>query len=227
MGNRIWLVKLMYQYGENHDLYVRILTRTAEYGNKYMKKSPILSITLQFLFETIDDTCLQETNVFNDLWNTITNDGLKSITKYSDYMNEDIISEQINNNESALFQAVHKYYHDQMIPSMEQSNIIYRQNLYDSAVNNITEHGWVTGIQLIKTKTTSFSYERLVKNIRSYRLKQAQESKVKDVNKESISITNKPCTLFSTNIVFLSPLIHILQLVTRRFVKQGEISQKF
>ncbi|CAF1524724.1 unnamed protein product [Rotaria sordida] len=57
-----------YQNGENHDLYERILTRTAEYGNKYMNNCSILSIVLQLLFEAIDDTCLHETNVFNELW---------------------------------------------------------------------------------------------------------------------------------------------------------------
>ncbi|CAF3963734.1 unnamed protein product [Rotaria sordida] len=188
-----------YQNEENRGFYVRVLTRTAEYGNKYMKNFPILSIVLQLLFEAGDDTYLQETNIFNHLWFSITNNGLKSITKYSDYIIEDVMNEQINNKHSALFQALREYYRPQLLSLLEQSNIIYIQNLYELALNSVTEHGWLAGIQLIKNKTTPFSYEKLLKNIHSYQLQQqTQESKVEYINEHGIPIISMQSEL-STN----------------------------
>ncbi|CAF1401568.1 unnamed protein product [Rotaria sordida] len=188
-----------YQNEENRGFYVRVLTRTAEYGNKYMKNFPILSIVLQLLFEAGDDTYLQETNIFDHLWFSITNNGLKSITKYSDYIIEDVMNEQINKKHSALFQALREYYRPQLLSLLEQSNIIYIQNLYELALNSVTEHGWLTGIQLIKNKTTPFSYEKLLKNIHSYQLQQqTQESKVEYINEHGIPIISMQSEL-STN----------------------------
>ncbi|CAF4358283.1 unnamed protein product, partial [Rotaria sordida] len=82
------------------------------------------------------------------------------------------MNEQINNKHSALFQALREYCRPQLLSLLEQSNIIYIQNLYELALNSVTEHGWLTGIQLIKNKTTPFSYEKLLKNIHSYQLQQ-------------------------------------------------------
>ncbi|CAF4177604.1 unnamed protein product [Rotaria magnacalcarata] len=130
-----------YQNGENYDLYERILTRTAEHGNKYMNNCSILSIVLQLLFEAIDDTCLHETNVFNELWLTVTNNGLKSITKFADYIIGDVMDEQINKKPSALFQALREYYREQLFSLLQQSNIIYRQNLYEMALDSVAQGG--------------------------------------------------------------------------------------
>ena len=46
-----WFIAFLEQYenGENHDIYESVLVRTAQYGNKYMKGSPLLSIVLQLL----------------------------------------------------------------------------------------------------------------------------------------------------------------------------------
>jgi hypothetical protein len=161
-----------YQNEENHDIYQRVLIRTAEYGNKYMKTCPMLSIVLQLLFEAIDDKILQETNVFDELWSTITNNGLKSITKYTDYIIEDVMNEQINDKHSVLFQALREYYHPQVFSLLQQSNIINRQHLYDLVLDNVTENGWLTGVQVIKSKTTRKSYDKLLENINSHQLAQ-------------------------------------------------------
>jgi len=188
-----------YQNGENHDLYERVLIRTAEYGNKYMKNCPILSIVLQLLFEAIDDKCLQETNLFNDLWFTITNDGLKSITKYADYIIEDVMNEQINEKHSALFQALREYYREQLFLLLKQSNIMDRQNLYDLALDNIAEHGWLAGVQVIKKKTPLNSYQKLLTNIHSYQQhQQAQEGNIEHNNDHNTPSINTQLELNST-----------------------------
>ncbi|CAF1238622.1 unnamed protein product [Didymodactylos carnosus] len=187
-----------YQNGENHDLYERILTRTAEYGNKYMNNCSILSIVLQLLFEAIDDTCLHETNVFNELWLTITNNGLKSVTKYADYIIKDAMDEQINKKPSALFQALREYYRQQLFLLLEQSNIICRQNLYESALNNVAEHGWLTGVEVIKRKTTSYAYEKLLKNIHSYQLHQQTQERKEHLKDYDTPLINMQLELIST-----------------------------
>ncbi|CAF4066931.1 unnamed protein product, partial [Rotaria sp. Silwood1] len=138
-----WFISFLkkYQNGENRNIYERVVTRTAEYGNTYMKNYSILSIILQLLFESIDDECLKETNIFNDLWFTITNDGLTSITKYSDYIIEDVMNEQLNKSQSTLFQALREYYRQAIFSLLKQNNIVDEHNLYDLILDNITEHG--------------------------------------------------------------------------------------
>ncbi|CAF3979690.1 unnamed protein product [Rotaria magnacalcarata] len=202
-----------YQNGENYDLYERILTRTAEHGNKYMNNCSILSIVLQLLFEAIDDTCLHETNVFNELWLTVTNNGLKSITKFADYIIGDVMDEQINKKPSALFQALREYYREQLFSLLQQSNIIYRQNLYEMALDSVAEHGWLAGVEVIKRKTTSYAYEKLLKNIHSYQLHQ-QTQKGKDHNTPLI---NMELELISTE----TSSIH-----SDNFEKQGDNTSK-
>ncbi|CAF1241245.1 unnamed protein product [Rotaria sordida] len=140
-----WFISFLRQYqnGENHYTYEHVLTRTTEYGNMYMKNDPILSIVLQLLFECIDDECLKETNIFNDLWFSITSDGLKAITNYSDYIVEDVMNEQLNKSQSTLFQALREYNRQAVFSLLEQNNIVDEQNLYDLILDDITEHGWL------------------------------------------------------------------------------------
>jgi hypothetical protein len=149
-----WFISFLEQYKkeENCESYKCVLTRTAEYGNKYMKGCPILSIVLQLLFEGIDDQSFNESNVFNDLWFTVTNDGLKSIEKYSDYINKDIMLELIEKKQSILFQALREYYRPELFKLLKESNIADRQNLYVSALDNVAEYGWSKGLQAVQSR---------------------------------------------------------------------------
>ncbi|CAF4345833.1 unnamed protein product, partial [Rotaria sp. Silwood2] len=93
-----WFISFLEEYKDAVN-YDSVLKRTAEYGNKYLKDCPILSIILQLLFEGIDDKFFDETNAFNDLWCAITNNGLKSIENFSD-----------NKKRTVLLQALREYY---------------------------------------------------------------------------------------------------------------------
>ena len=137
-----------YKYTRKDRLFNRVLTRTAEYGKKYMKTSPVLAIVLQLLFEGIDDDCLQMTNVFNDLWSTITNDGIESIERYSNYIDKDILSEQRNDKQSVLFRATRQYYHLQLLLNSKQ--ILTEQELRDQILDGVTEYGWSIGVEIIQ-----------------------------------------------------------------------------
>lgn len=162
-----WFISFLKEYenGENHDIYERILTRTAHYGNKYMKDCPLLSIVLQLLSKGIDDPCLQETNnVFDNLWTTITNDGKQSITKYSKYLTKKVLDEK-STEASVLFEALRNYYRPNVFSSLEKSGIKSNQNLYDLALNNVVEYGWLSDMKSIKDETTPKKHQMLLKEL--------------------------------------------------------------
>ncbi|CAF1281319.1 unnamed protein product [Rotaria sordida] len=77
-----WFILFLKEYKDTVH-YDSVLKRTAEYGNKYSKDCPILSIVLQLVFESIDDKFFDEKNAFNDLWCAITSNGLKSIEDFT------------------------------------------------------------------------------------------------------------------------------------------------
>ena len=156
-----------YELCENHlNIYECVLTRTAEYGNKYMKRYPKLSIVLQLLFEKIDDNYLQNTNVFDNLWFTITNEGIKSINKYLNYTSEKIMIEQINNKQSILFQTLRESYQSQLFLCLKLTNIENKDKLYDLVLDSVTEYGWLSGIQLIQEKILPIDlYKKLLSQI--------------------------------------------------------------
>ncbi|CAF1386562.1 unnamed protein product [Adineta steineri] len=190
-----WFISFLQQYRneENHDLYERVLIRTAEYGNTYMKDCPKLSIILQLLFEAIDDKCLGETNIFNDLWLTITNDGLTSITKYSDYIIQDIMSEQLNKSQSILFLALREYYRQPLFSLLKKLGISNRQNLYELALDGIAEHGWLRGIEAVQKKIPPKLYKTLLESVHTFeRQEMVQEnSQLESTSVKSTTMSNE------------------------------------
>ncbi|CAF5228861.1 unnamed protein product, partial [Rotaria magnacalcarata] len=123
---------------------------------------PILSIVLQLVFEGIDDQCLTELNVFNDLWLTITNDGLKSIQKYSDYVAKDLLDTIIEKKQLVLFQALREYYRPQLFQLLKESKINNTDNLYEFALDNVAEYGWLTGLQKLQNKIVPKYFKTLL-----------------------------------------------------------------
>ncbi|CAF1119014.1 unnamed protein product [Rotaria sordida] len=188
-----WFVSFLkkYQNGEKRHWYEHVLIRTAEHGNRYMKDCPILSIVLQLLFEDIDDKCLKETCVFDDLWFAIKNDGLKSITRFSNYIIPEIMNEQINKKQSGLFQALREFYRQNLSQLFQQSGIRDTQNLCDLALDNIAEDGWIIGAKAIQGKIAPNKFKKLLENIDLF-LKQGQvQPKVEapqSVNDQSCAI---------------------------------------
>ncbi|CAF3795999.1 unnamed protein product [Rotaria sp. Silwood1] len=173
-----WFISFLnaYKNGENRVIYDRVFTRSAIYGPIYMKNNPLLSFVLQLLFEGIDDQCLKETNVFDDLWFSVTNDGLKSITKYSDYIIKSVMNEQLKR-DSILFQALREYYREGVLLSLKESNITDKKNLYDLALDDITEQGWLTDLKSIEESITPKSYKTLLEKLRTFHQKQKPNEK--------------------------------------------------
>ena len=137
----------------NHqDMYEKVLVRTARYGQKYMKNCTILSISLQMFFQEITDECLEDTTIFDELWYTITTDGIQLIRQYSEYITEDLMNKQITNKQSILFQSLREYYRQELIPFFQQCDIRDQLNLYGVALDHLAESGWKTGLQAISSK---------------------------------------------------------------------------
>ncbi|CAF4906660.1 unnamed protein product, partial [Rotaria sp. Silwood1] len=148
-----WFILFLKEYKDAVN-YDSVLKRAAEYGNKYLKDCPILSIVLQLLFEGIDDTCMDETNVFNDLWCTITDNGLKSIGNFSD-----------NKKRSVLFQALREYYRPKLFELLEKSQVKDKDSLYELALDNVAEYGWLQGLQAVRKRIIPIFFETLLENI--------------------------------------------------------------
>ncbi|CAF1208039.1 unnamed protein product [Adineta steineri] len=161
-----WFISFLTQYPKEKapDLRERVLTRTAEHGNRYLKNCPILSIVLQILFEYIDDVCLKNGGVFDNLWTTITNEGLKSITKYSNYIKEEVMNEQLDKNQSILFRALREYHRPQVFSLLKEHNIPETDTMYDSTLDEVAENGWSTVKHDIKQKIASKSDQTLHSN---------------------------------------------------------------
>lgn len=162
-----WFILFLNEYknSENHDWYEQVLTRAARYGNKFTNYNTTLSVVLQFFFEGIDDNCFNGTNVFNELWLSVMNDGLKSITKYSDYIVEDVMNQLISKDPPVLFQAIREGCHSDLFRLLERCGIINKQNLYELALDNVAEHGWKIGLQAIEKKITPKHYKLLLEKV--------------------------------------------------------------
>ncbi|CAF4972157.1 unnamed protein product, partial [Rotaria sp. Silwood1] len=148
-----WFILFLKEYEDTVN-YDSVLKRTAEYGNKYLKDCPILSIVLQLLCESIDDKSFDETSVFNNLWCTITNNGLKSIQNFSD-----------DKKRSALFQALREYYRPKLFALFEKSQVKDKDNLYELVLNNVAEYGWLQGLQAVQKKIIPKLFKTLLENI--------------------------------------------------------------
>ena len=173
-----WFIAFLekYDHGENRPIYDRVLNRSAEYGKTYMKSFPVLSIVLQFvLFEEVTDDKSKENDIFEELWFSVTNDGLQSIDWYSDYIVRRTLHEQ-RKIPSTLFQSLREYYRDDVFESLKSSNVMYRGNLYESVLDNVAEYGWSTDLKLIKDNFSPSSLKTLLEKLRSFHQKQKRLS---------------------------------------------------
>ncbi|CAF1452448.1 unnamed protein product [Rotaria sp. Silwood1] len=153
---------------ENSIHFDNVLTRMAEYGLICTKASLILSIVLQLFSESIDDECYTKTNKFVDLWNSITIDGIHGINTASEDIPEEELNEQTNNKNSPVYLALRMYFEDEIKQLFSKLKIPDRHNtLYDVAIDNVTENGWLEGIKSITKKITKTHYNLLAESIQA------------------------------------------------------------
>ncbi|CAF1532932.1 unnamed protein product [Adineta ricciae] len=147
-----WLIAFIQNYHDNKDpqLYDRILTRTAEYGNRFLKDCPMLSIVLQFVLESIDDECLLNTNTFDEVWCTMTSEGLTSLAKYSKYMKEEVMSEELDKRGSTLFRALREYYRPRLDSLLRDHGMNGEEVDENVALDFLSEDGVEKGMENIR-----------------------------------------------------------------------------
>ncbi|CAF4091008.1 unnamed protein product, partial [Rotaria sordida] len=102
----------------------------------------------------MDDKFFDETNVFNDLWCTITNNGLKSIEKFSD-----------DKKWPVLLQALCEYYRPKLFELLKKNKITDKGNLYELALDNVAKYGWSQGLQAVQKRIIPKYFRILLENI--------------------------------------------------------------
>lgn len=175
---------------QDDEHYQCVLNRAAQYGNQVMKNCPILSIALQLLFDGIDDQCFTESNVFNDLWHTIINDGLNSIRKYSDYITKASLDKIIKKEQLVLFQALREFYRPELFKLLKETSIKDKENLYELVLDNVAENGWLQGIQASQNNIIPRYFKMLLEKISSQKQQQTTTPQVIDVQGKLFSYAN-------------------------------------
>lgn len=105
------------------------------------------------------------------MWVSITNNGLQSITKYSKYIDKNVLDEQLRKH-SVLFEALREYYRPNVYLSLTQNSIPTEQNLYDLALGDVVEHGWLSDMKSIENDIAPKRYRPLLEDLRSFHKEQ-------------------------------------------------------
>jgi hypothetical protein len=140
----------------------------------------------------------------------------------------DTMTEQINNKQSILFQAIREYYRSQLFLLLKLNNIEDKENMYHLALDSVAEHGWLTGVQAIWKKIISMkSYIALLQDIQLLLQKRKISYCVKDDSTASVDIHSE--STFNekqddqgnhySNMISLSSTLKLLSL--------SELSRKF
>ncbi|CAF1392613.1 unnamed protein product, partial [Adineta steineri] len=116
---------LRQQKKTSSDIYDQILTRTADYGSKFLKENTLLSLVIQFLFE-FDDKRLHETPTIDEIWETLITYG---------------------RDESPLYLALQDYYCKSLKTLFEDPDIGIRPaNTIKIALTCVANNGWWKGL---------------------------------------------------------------------------------
>lgn len=173
-----WFVQFLNRSKTNEHscLYDQTLENTIKHGNKYMKTCPMLSITMQILFENLlEFENTDDESVYDELWFTVTHDGLQSIEKYSEFLLAETIDEQLNSEQSILFQVLREFYRAAVIKVFQENKISNRANLHELALDNIARLGWLDGLKRIQNKFIPKNFQILFEKMQIY-LKDERQS---------------------------------------------------
>ncbi|CAF2061557.1 unnamed protein product, partial [Rotaria magnacalcarata] len=128
------------QISESRESYNKILTRAAEYGSKFTKDNGLLSLIIQFLFE-FDDDNIENTDVFNQLWNSLICEGLQGIRHYEDFIAPNVLQQQLQNDQSPLHLALLDYFSEELKNFLQQKEInINRPEIFKIALDFIQKY---------------------------------------------------------------------------------------
>ncbi|CAM4917128.1 unnamed protein product, partial [Rotaria socialis] len=67
--------------------------------------------------------------------------------------------------DGSVFIALREYYRNELFRILKESGVLNRSNLYELALGCVTEHGWIQGLNMIKTGTMKTNFDRLMEEI--------------------------------------------------------------
>ncbi|CAF4397397.1 unnamed protein product [Rotaria sp. Silwood2] len=142
-----WFLKFLRQQTlESTVVYDEILTRTAEYGSKFIKDNLLLSLTLQFLFE-FDNETMDNDDLFNQIWNTLITEGRQGIQHYKEYISAKVLNEQLENDQSPLYLALRDYFERPLKNLFKQKEVsISNPETLRTALDCVARSGWSNGL---------------------------------------------------------------------------------
>ncbi|CAF4433682.1 unnamed protein product, partial [Rotaria sp. Silwood2] len=146
-------------------LYDRILTRTAEYGSKYVKDFPSLLLVVQFLFDFTDQE-LEDKSKFETIWKTLVLEGRRSLSKFSEDLAQSVIKEQSETDQSALSLALGESYQQPLSTLLD----INDPDLIEIALNCLVKYGWTEGLNYndVTYKFSPKKHRELIERLKKY-----------------------------------------------------------
>jgi len=146
---------------ECFDHFNRVLQTTAETRGT---SAPILFILIQLLFQTLDPAA--DKNVLNEIFNSLTSDGIQSLRKFANYIAGEDLEEQLSSDESPLFLSLLLYNNDQIPALLKKHKIPNTKDLYNLAIHSVTTSGLLIGLESVRAKIAPISYKSLTESLR-------------------------------------------------------------
>ncbi|CAF3905205.1 unnamed protein product [Rotaria sp. Silwood1] len=173
-----WFHKFLQQQAlEKSTIYDQIVTRTATYGSSYMKDDTLLSLTIQFLCE-FDEETMKKGDVFNQIWNTLINEGRQGIQCYKNEILGELLKEQLENEQSPLYLALRGYFHQPLENLFKDKEVnIVKDDILEIALDCVANHGWWLGLHHDKVtksinSTEPGKFETLIEKLKEYLTRQ-------------------------------------------------------
>jgi hypothetical protein len=148
----------------NSDLFNKIVEGVAEKGNRHKDQpSQIAFLVLQLSFPYL----INQTEVLDQLWYSITTDGIESLRNFSHYIAPDDLNLQLNyeQGETPLYLALKVYYKVKGAELLQKNDIFDAGDLHDFAADAFTQIGWISGAKTIGSKIAPFLYDKLLQSI--------------------------------------------------------------
>ena len=156
---------LQKQKQKSPNLYDRILTCFAEYGVKYLKDYPSLSLVLQFLVDFNDEE-LQNEAIFDPIGNTLFLHGRGSLAKFPNHLAKSVIKEQADNDRSPTSLALRESFHQPLVDLLSDNE----PDLIQVSLDSVVQHGWIEGLnqEVITDSFTPRQHGELIERANKY-----------------------------------------------------------
>ncbi|CAF2083948.1 unnamed protein product [Rotaria magnacalcarata] len=166
-----WFLKFLEEQKlQSAELYDQILTRSAEYGSKFIKDNALLSLTLQFIFEFRDET-MENDGLFDSIWSTLITKGLEGLQDFKDDIAVNVLEEQLENDQSPLIMALRSYFEKPLKDLFKQQEVnINRLDIFEKALGCAVRNGWWEGLH--NKKVTDYiarnKFNKLIEKLKEY-----------------------------------------------------------